>query len=229
MQTKNPLRNICVGLSTAALVAACATSSPPRESGFLHDYSRLREVPAPGGGTRQAYLNPKFTPAGYQAVWLDPVVYYPEPKPTADVSMQTLTQIRQAVDRSLREKFGQQVRLVDKAGPGVAHVRVAITAVGTETQALKAYQYIPVALVMTGAKAALQGGMPRDATIAIETEVTDSVSGELLYAAVRGGTGERVASANQDRGGIQPGSLRPLIDEWTTNATREIRKYVQGK
>jgi len=162
-------------------------------------------------------------------VWLDSIAYYPEPKPTEDVSMETLTQIRNAMDQSLRHKIGQQVRLVDRAGPGVAHIRIAITAVGAERQALKAYQYIPVALVLTGAKAALEGGMPRDASIAIETHVTDSMSGQLLYAAVRGGTGERVKDATQGQGGVQLSNLQPLIDQWSTGAASQVRKYVKGK
>ncbi|WP_052097570.1 DUF3313 domain-containing protein [Achromobacter sp. RTa] len=227
MKIKNLLRTFFLGISTAALAAGCSTAPPAQESGFLSDYSMLRQAPAPGGGTRLVYLNSAFTPARYHAVWLDPIVYYPEPKPSADVSMETLVQIRNAVNDTLRRKIGEQVRLVDRAGPGVAHVRIAITAVGTRTQSLEAYQYIPIALVMTGAKAALEGGMPRDATVAIESRVTDSMSGDLLYASVRGGTGERVANATQGSGGVQLSKLQPLIDEWTTGAAQEIRKYVQ--
>ena len=229
MKINNPLRAICLGISTAFLVSGCATSSAPKESGFLPDYSRLHQESTPDGGTREVYVNPAFTPARYKAVWLDTIQYYPEPRPTEDVSMETLTQIRNMIDQSLRTKIGQQVRLVDRAGPGVAHVRIAITAVGSEQQALKAYQYIPIGLVLTGAKAALEGGMPRDASIAIETHVTDSMSGEMLYAAVRGGTGERVKNATQGKGGVQAADLQPLINEWATGAASEVRKYVKGK
>jgi len=229
MKINNPLRTVFLGISTAFLVSACSTSSAPKESGFLQDYSRLQQESTPDGGTRLVYVNPAFTPANYKAVWLDSIMYYPEPQPTEDVSMETLTQIRNAIDQSLRHKIGQQVRLVDRAGPGVAHIRIAITAVGAERQALKAYQYIPVALVLTGAKAALEGGMPRDASIAIETHVTDSMSGQLLYAAVRGGTGERITDAAQGKGGVQLSNLQPLIDQWSTGAASQVRKYVKGK
>src|SRR5690606_18020162 len=146
-----------------------------------------------------------------------------------DISMDTLTQIRKEMDRSLRKKLGEKVKMVDRAGPGVAHVRIAITAIGAETRALKAYQFIPVALAVTGAKAVAQGGLPRDATIAIESHVTDSVSGEPLYASVRGGTGERLVDAAQGQGGVQLASLQPLIDEWSTAAANTVQKYVKGK
>ncbi|MCY1539840.1 hypothetical protein D9M68_754480 [compost metagenome] len=71
--------------------------------------------------------------------------------------------------------------------------------------------------------------MPRNATVAIESRVTDSMSGDLLYASVRGGTGERVANATQGSGGVQLSKLQPLIDEWTTGAAQEIRRYVRER
>ncbi|SSW65166.1 DUF3313 domain-containing protein [Achromobacter agilis] len=229
MSINHALRTFVLAISAAALAAGCSTAPTSQESGFLPDYSLLRQEPALGGGTRLLYVNPAFTPAHYTAVWLDPVVYYPEPRPSEDVSMETLVQIRNAVNETLRRKVGQQVRLADRAGPGVAHVRIALTAVGTATQSLEVYQYIPIALVMTGAKAALEGGLPRNATVAIESRVTDSMSGDLLYASVRGGTGERVANATQGSGGVQLSKLQPLIDEWTTGAAQEIRRYVRER
>ena len=156
-------------------------------------------------------------------------MYYPEPQASADVSMDTLTQIRKELDQSLRQKLGAKIKLVDSAGPGVAQVRIAITAVGVETRTLKAYQFVPIALALTGAKAVAQGGLPRDATIAVESHVTDSVSGELLYAGVRGGTGERVLDASQGRGGVQLASLQPMIDAWTTAVADAVQQYVKEK
>lgn len=212
----------------AALVvlAGCA-ASPPKESGFLgNEYSKMHETRAPGGGTRLSYLNPKFQPGSYRAVLLERVTYYPEPQPSENVSRDTLEQVRAYTETSLRQKLGQQVRLADRPGPGVARIRVAITAVGSETQPLAPYQYIPVGLVITGAKAAIEGGRPQDAKIAIETEVTDSVTNEVLYAAVRGGTGKEIGTSREAQGGVRLDSLKTLIDTWTTGASQEIVNYV---
>jgi hypothetical protein len=219
----------CLAATAAFLVAGCASTQQPKESGFLKDYSNLTKQDAPGGGSRLVYKNPAFTPGKYTAVMLDPVVYYPEPQPTEQVSMQALNEIRTYVDRSLQQKFGQQVRLVNKPGPGVARIQVALTAVGTESQALKVYQYIPIALVVTGAKAAIEGGRPQDASIAIESRVTDSETGQLLYASVRGGTGQEIKTAAQGQGGVQLTSLKPLIDTWTSGAAAEAGKYIGAK
>ncbi|AOB33649.1 hypothetical protein AKI39_11845 [Bordetella sp. H567] len=216
-----------IGIGAAMMVLTACTTPAPKESGFLgNEYSKMHKMDAPGGGTRLAYLNPKFTPSSYNAVLLEPVVYYPQPQPTENVSMQTLEQIRSYADTSLREKLGHQVRLADTPGPGVARIRVALTAVGNESQPLAVYQYIPIALVVTGAKAAIEGGRPQDATLAVETSATDSMTNETLYAAVRGGTGEEISKPSEEQGGVRLDSLKALIDTWTTGASEEIVKYV---
>lgn len=222
------LRAACLGASAVFLMAGCSTPAP-KESGFLKNYSNLHKEDAPGGGSRLVYVNPAFTPAKYQAVWLAPLEFYPAPQPTDQVSMSTLEDIRSYADQTLRQKVGQQVRLSDKPGPGIAHLQVAITAVGTETQALKAYQYIPVAFVLTSAVDAVEGGRAKDASVAIESRVTDSVTGELLFASVRGGTGEKIQSASQGQGGVQTQNLKPLIDLWSAGAATEVAKYVTSK
>lgn len=212
-----------------ALLSGCGATPRPKESGFLSEYSLLAQEKAPGGGTRLVYTNPRFTPAHYSAVWLEPVEYFPTPQPSEDVTLETLLEIRDAINSELRRKIGERVRLAERPGPGVARIRIAVTAVGASTRALETYQYIPIALVMTGARAALDGGLPRDATVAIESRVTDALSDELLYASVRGGTGERVANATQGQGGVRLSALQPLIDEWTSGAANEIQKYVRAK
>ncbi|OZI18816.1 hypothetical protein CAL26_14075 [Bordetella genomosp. 9] len=218
------------GMAAALIVLAGCAGTPPKESGFLgNEYAKMHQTSAPGGGTRLSYLNPKFQTASYQAVLLERVTYYPEPQPTENVSRETLEQIRTYADTSLRQKLGQQVRLVDRPGPGVARIRVAITAVGSETQPLAPYQYIPISLVITGAKAAIEGGRPQDAKIAIETQVTDSVTSEVLYAAVRGGTGKEIANSREAQGGVRLDSVKMLIDTWTTGASQEIVKYVSAR
>ncbi|OZI63349.1 DUF3313 domain-containing protein [Bordetella genomosp. 11] len=220
-----------VGIGVAMMAMVGCTSAPPKESGFLgNEYSKMHQTEAPDGGRRLSYLNPRFTPANYNALLLEPVVYYPEPQPTEKVSMATLDQIRTYADTSLRQKLGQQVRLVEKPGPGVARVRVAVTAVGSENQPLAFYQYIPVALLVTGAKAAIEGGRPQDATIAIETSITDSMTNETLYAAVRGGAGKEITeSGTEGETGVRLQNVEALIDTWTTGAAQEIVKYVAAR
>lgn len=225
---KSSLYRIAALSAAALLLAGCANQRAPKESGFLGDYSQLREEQVPGGA-RLIYRDAALKPRQYTAMWLSPVEYYPSPQPSAQVSMETLTELQNYLDQSLRRKIGREIRLVNGPGPGVAKARIAITAVGSESEALAAYQYIPVALAVTGARAVLEGGRPQQATIAIESKVTDSQTGQLLWASVRGGTGERVRAIAQGQASVPASALKPLIDEWTDSVAREIRNYVRSK
>ncbi len=222
------LRKSLLSATAVLLIAGCASSPPPRESGFLGDYSRLQKQDAPGGGSRLVYTNPNFTPTYYSAIWVDPVVFYPEPKATENVSLETLNQIRAYMDQALHARISNKVRVVNHSGPGVAHVRIAITAVGAETEALAPYQYIPIGLVITGAKAAIEGGRPQQATLAIEVQAIDSQTGQLLFASVRGGNGEQIRSVAQGQGNtVQLENLKPLIDTWADAAAEQITRYIK--
>lgn len=220
-----------VALATILLAAGCA-SVPDKSagSGFLPDYSKLQEQDVPGGkGKRLAYVNPVFTPQRYNALILEPLQYYPEPKPNEYVNTQILDQIRDYANQSLRQKVGEKMRLVDQPGPGVARLRVAITAAGADTEALKAYQYIPIGLAITGAMAAVEGGRPKQATIAIEAEADDSLTKEVLFMVMRGGEGERVKSEKDGQHKVTLDELKPLIDDWTAGAAQQLTTYIKAK
>jgi hypothetical protein len=226
-----PIQAIRYGLIAVLTVAGCATTYDGPRSGFLpdSDYSKLKKGSAPGGGDRYAYVSDQFKPYNYAALMIEPLQFYPEPQPSEQVTMETLTQIRSYADEALRTKLGQKVRLVDQPGPGVARFKIGITAVGEERRALKPYQYLPVGLVITGGVAVAQGGLPHDSTVALETEVTDSVSKQPLLVAVRGGTGERVKSEEQGHYVVKLDDLKPLIDKWTDAAAIEVTNYIKAK
>ena len=135
----------------------------------------LRRWTAPGGGIRYAYISEVHAGDYTAAVMIDRLQYFPEPQPDSIVPGDTLSQIRDFADAELHAKLGAKVMVVNEPGPGVARVKVAITAVSAEKRDLKAYQYIPIALVLTLSKWAITG-RPDDSTVAFEGEVTDSVT-----------------------------------------------------
>lgn len=107
-------------------------------------------------------------------------------------------------------------------------VRIAISGVGAQGQGLQPYQYIPIALIATMASRAATGGAPQRAFIIVESEGTDSVSGELLAQRVRIGTGERLKGVKSD-GPLTLEGVKPLLDELAGNAFPELSKYVRTK
>ncbi len=220
----------CLGLFVAAMVAGCASSpggaKPEHYSGYLGDYSKLREDKTAAGEPIFRYVNPKFTATRYQAVLLEPVTFYPQPRPSEEVSQQQLEAIRDYMNQALRREFGKRFTLVPQPGQGVARINVALTAVGSETEDLKPYQYLPIALVATGAKAAATGGRPEDAVIQVEAKVSDSMTDERLYSGLRRGSGERVTKQGNAGRQVTVDQLKKLMDQWAQRSAAEAARFI---
>ena len=212
----------------AMILGACATKTDVAESsGFLRDYSNLQETKDAQGKTIRAWVSPKLTPANYDAILFDPLVFYPEPRPTEQVSAQTLQQILAYSNDILKRSLGERFSVVDRAGPGVLRIRGAVTGVAAQDEGLKPYQYVPIALVATMASRSASGA-PQSAFIVGEVEGTDSVTGELLALRVRTATGERLAQVG-DRKVVTFDTLKPVLDEVAAGAFPDLAKYVKPK
>jgi len=227
---------MCLGLSAVVLAAGCA-STPDKslESGFLPGYSQLKEKDCVGAariqnpGTCYMWDDPRLTPQNYNAVILERLAFFPEPKPNEYVTQETLDKIHNYMDNRLREELGKSVNLVNTPGPGVVRIRWAITAASAETRSLAIYQYIPVALVVTAAVAVAEGGLPKDAKIAFEIEVTDSLTRQPLFLTLRTGTGERIKEVKSGERQINPDNLKKLFDAWSEGAGAGITHYIKAK
>jgi len=212
----------------AMILGACASSNNvPESSGFLRDYSSLAETKNAEGRTIRAWVSPTLTPANYNAVLLDPLVFYPEPRPNEQVSAETLQQILAYSNDTLKRSLSERFRVVDRAGPGVLRIRGAFTGIASQGEGLKPYQYVPLAFVASMALRTATG-TPERAFIVIEVEGTDSVTGELLAQRVRLGTGERLARVAGQQV-ITLDTVKPLLDELAAGAFPELAKYVKPK
>ncbi len=196
------------------------------ESGFLRDYSSLQEATDAEGKAIRTWVSPKLTPANYSAILLDPLVFYPQPRPTEQVSAEELRKMLAYSNDALRRALSQRFRVVDRAGKGVVRVRIAFSGVAVQGEGLRPFQYIPIALVATLAARAATGGPPQRAFILVETEASDSVTGELLGERVRSATGERLPAGQK---AITADSLKPLLDELALQSFPELSKYVRPK
>ena len=182
------------------------------QSGFLQDYSELQKTKDTAGSPLYRYISPQLGSGIYKKIIVEPIQYFPEPQPTENVTAKTLDDIKSYFDQQLKVEIGKRKQIVDEPGEGVIRFRTAITGVGKKAENLKPRQFIPVALVITGTRAAA-GQHPHEAKLFLEAEITDSVSGERLGLAVRSGTGERVAKI-QEGHDINLDALKPLIDQW---------------
>ena len=112
------------------VVAACGAhrrvGPPPETSGFLDDYSLLREGDA--GELGLVYHNPAASWRQYHAVLLEPVTLWRsgrkslEPVPKEDL-LRLITDFQGAV----RTRLGEDFQFVDRPGPDVLRIRLGIT------------------------------------------------------------------------------------------------------
>ena len=197
------------------LVSGCSTKRPDESqySGFLQDYSQVKNEHDATGDKVLRFVCPKLKSKTYYKVLIEPIQYYPEPQESEKVSAETLAQIKAYSDEAMMREIGTITEIADKPGEGVARMRVALTAVGASAVGLKPRQYVPMALVLSGARAAA-GAHPEEATLFLEAELTDSLNGERLGIAIRSGTGERLKNVRKSGSIVTLESVKPLLDGW---------------
>jgi hypothetical protein len=177
-------RSPAVALLALVLAAGCAArrAAPPAEmSGFLDDYTLLRE-----GGPDELHLvyrNPDARWSTYDKVLLEPVTLWRsgrrslEPVPEDD-----LLRLVADFEGAVRGRLGEGFAIVDQAGPGVMRIRLGIT---------QARASDPILDVLTAPGSAARPRPDADgrldpelrlflAEAAIEGEIRDAVTGELL-------------------------------------------------
>ena len=221
-----------IGIVTfGAILGAGATANAlaqQGDSGFLRDYPSLKEGKDAAGQTVRGWVSPKFKPENYNALLVDPLVFYPEPRPSKQVSADELQRMLAYSNDLLRKTLSKRFKVVDQAGPGVVRIRVAFSSVAAKGEGLKPYQYVPMAFIATMAKRAATGGAPQRAAIIVETEATDSATGELLGMRVKAGTGDRLAKVG-DKEVITLETIKPLLDELAGQSFPEMQKYVKAR
>ena len=215
---------------TGLLMFSCAGGKPTADqySGFLQDYSQVQKTKSPKGDPVLRFISPRLRGGNYSKIIIEPVQYYPEPKPSENVSAEILDQIQRYFDQAIRREAAERMSVVESPGPGVTRLRVALTGVGSKAEGLKPYQFIPVAMVLTGARAATTGH-PEQAVLYMEAELSDSVSGERLGIAIKGGTGERIKKIRGSGRQVTLESLQPLLDRWAEAAVESLQEIFQAK
>ena len=207
-------RRIVSGLAGIAVCGLVLVTAPQpafadKNSGFLSDYSKLKKEKDPLGVKRKVWISPTLTGVNYQKILVEPVGFHPQPEPSKQVSGEVIEEIRVYLDSTLRESIGAELPLVAEPGPGVMRLRLAITAVGAK-KGLKPREFLPRAMIIAGAKEAA-GVRKHDVALFVESELTDSVSKEVLALVVREAKGIKLKRGKDQ---LTLDDAKPTIDEW---------------
>ena len=196
------IKAICFGAIVSAMAAGCATVQDPGRTGFLSDYSKLKEIEE----NHLVYDSGNF--GNYSKFIIEPVaMLYRQPEEKRvfddeeleDLQAHFATKVREA----LIEDDGYQV--VEVPGAGTATLRIGITDVDDTIGVLNVTIYTKI----TGAGL---GGA------AMEGEVVDSVTGEQIAAVIRWGSGSRILRA----GFTHTGDAKIVIDRWAKDLRKRI-------
>jgi len=209
--------------SALVVLAGCASSrvDPSQYSGFLKDYSRLKEAESISGAPVMRWIDPNLKAARYTQVFIEPSQFYPKPHPTEVISSQTLQEITRYYDTALKRELGAVVPLAKAPGPHVLVVRPAITAVATHNEGLRPYEVIPIALVAAAVNTAA-GGRDQDVDIATEAAFLDGGNNAVLAQVVRKGAGKELEN---DTTKLTVQDVKPVLDSWATDMRRSFVKF----
>ncbi|MDH4558745.1 DUF3313 domain-containing protein [Pseudomonas sp. BN417] len=211
---------LCGGaLAAAMMMAGCTsqTASTEQYSGFLSSYDDLQEVKTSTGKTVLRWTAPNFNPKNYSGLLYQPVKFYPQPKPSEQISDQTLTSLLQYTNDQLSQAMASRLPLTTSAGPGTLIFRGAITGVDTATEGLKPYEVIPIALVVAGTMTAT-GHRDQNTELFLEGEFIDGATNQPVARVVRKGFGKTLDNDEQQ---VTLDDLKAIVNDMA----KDIRLY----
>lgn len=212
-------------IAVLAFAGARAVADEQANSGFLGDdsvYAKLEAVQLPDGQKGMRWVGPRANFTNFQSVIVEDVILYPNPEPGPQVSQETLDQISNYLTRELKQKVGSVLVTAGQPGPGVLRMRTAVTGVLIETEGLKPYELVPVAAVFSGLKAA-SGKRAENVQVFVEAQFVDSVSGEMVAAAVRELPGKKL-KGKKDQLGLE--DVQDSLDHATDTASQTMSEFL---
>jgi len=178
----NKIHNLLIATVSALtmILAGCAgepatqggTAAPVSNTGFLSDYSKLRPLEGTDGTYR--YIDSNANLRSYTKILIDPVQVFVTPSP--DYKGLQPDMLKRMADAFRMEFVGAMLsgyQVVEKPGPDVLRVRLAITGVQPVKPDLGVTDFIPIKAVFNVARSAA-GAAPQVAEMSAEAEVLDA-------------------------------------------------------
>jgi len=173
---------VLVGL---AFMITTAVAAEQKQSGFLKGYyEKLKE--GPEGGAKQRWLKPGVDFSKYKKLMIDSVTFYPaQDQKNIAISGEQIKELTEAFNDAMVTTMNNAYPLVSEPGPDVMRVRMAVTNIKTSNPVIGAVSSVmPPALAISIVKKGATGSWTGSGSISAESMVMDSVSGEVIAAAV---------------------------------------------
>lgn len=215
------MRLFFVCCAAAVYLSGCASPSAiTTQSGFLSDYSQL--TPDEGGHSA-SYMKEGFDLKNYGEVLFAPakVQLSPSLLEESGIEAEQQQEIAGLIAEYLNDAFAREFH---GKGSGTLKVKSAVSGISSTSEELKAYQYIPVALVVSGAMEAA-GARDKNLVIFLEAEAIDASTGDVVAQKVRGADLGQVATGALKEDAVA--AIKPLLKEWADNLAADVAAKLQ--
>jgi len=220
---------LIAGLCWTLVGGGCATTQQGslksvKESGFLGDYSKLTPGDPAKGQALRIYMNPDARWSQYTKVMIDPVTYWGDDrsKPLPPDQEALTTYFRSA----LESQFGTKFKVVDKPGPGVMKLHVAITDADSAVPALRTVSLvIPQLRAVNMAQSLATDQWAFAGSCEVEGRIIDAATGQTLGEMVDKQLG---GSSMQAAAQWQWGDVQNALDAWAAKYAGRVYGWTTG-
>jgi hypothetical protein len=203
-----------LGALSLVLALLAGPVGAQQNSGFLSDYSKL--TPAADNPKVSLWISKDFDFKPYHKVMLDPVEVWVNP--TSEYKGASPDALKGIADRftsSFKRALQPGYQLVNKPGPGVLHIRLAVTGLNLAKPGLKPHHVLPVVFVLRAATGAITA---QDVVLTAEMEVR-SPDDKVVAAALATGTGDSTVKPDQD---VTWQDVQGITDSWAQGLRRRL-------
>ena len=221
-----------VGLAVVlVLVAGCGTTQEmavkvdnPAICGFLGDPTCAELTKGEKGQPGLRWVNPKAQLTQYNKAIVNVVGFFGAD--ASKVSPKDEEMLTALFQKSLTEALSKRYQIVEEDGPGVMRIQMAILDAEAATPGMRSISMvIPQARLLSTATYAIRGRYPFVGGGEAAAKITDSVSGEVLAAAVdRRVGGGSITTAGQ----WEWGDAENAIKQWSELAADRLYAYTSG-
>ncbi|MFD2165074.1 DUF3313 domain-containing protein [Thalassotalea euphylliae] len=205
------VKTALASISLVALLSACGSTQPEekevKHSGFLSDYSQMKVVDKDDDSINYVY-DSTIDRSKYKKVIIESIDYYPKAPTSKQMSDKVKKEIEQFVEKNMTTIVGKKYEITDQKGPDTFVLRSAITGLTIDDKELSAYQYIPIAFLVTAASGGLSD---MSVKIKIEAEALDSESGKVITSFTKLDAGETLAGEDTQ---LEFKHVEPLLTKW---------------
>ncbi len=210
----------------AILMMSCA-STAPKQSAFLGPYAQNLQQ-GPEGGAKFRWVKPGVDFAKYNKLMVDSVLFYfADDSECKAIDAEKMKELSDIFNQEFVQTLKDNIPIVAEPGPGVARIRVAVTDLKLNNQAMSAISTVtsltPIGLGVNLIKRGATGTWAGSGMTKAEFMVLDSATGDVL-----------IAAADEQAAGLterytEMGSVKAAFKFWSERVVKFVSDVRSGK